>query len=131
MNRGRLVVVDYAVDSYATGSSREWLRTYSEHGEAGPALHQPGTKDITADIDVSAVSAIRPPDRIERQRTWLRRHGIDSLVDEGRVHWAAHRATPDLVAIEMHSRVSEAEALLDAAGLGQFTVLEWAVGLPA
>ena len=33
----------------------------------------------------------------------------------------------DLEALRMRSRVNEAEALLDPAGLGGFTVLEWRV----
>ena len=32
---------------------------------------------------------------------------------------------PDLAALTMRSRVREAEALTDAAGLGAFSVLEW------
>jgi hypothetical protein len=34
---------------------------------------------------------------------------------------------PDVAAVRMRSRVGEAEALLDSAGLGAFAVLEWEV----
>ena len=41
--------------------------------------------------------------------------------------WAERAARPDLEAMAMRSRISESEALLYPAGLGAFTVLEWAV----
>jgi len=56
---------------------------------------------------------------------WLRKHGIDDLVEEGRQYWIANSAKPDLKAVRMRSRVAEAEALCDPAGLGSFKVLEW------
>ena len=59
------------------------------------------------------------------QADFLRRWGIDELVEEGRVHWAAHADRPDLTAMRMRSRVSEAEALLDPAGLGSWLVGRW------
>jgi hypothetical protein len=39
--------------------------------------------------------------------------------------WEERASRPDLEAMKMRSRVSEAEALLDASGLGGFNVLEW------
>ena len=50
---------------------------------------------------------------------------IDDLVAEGKRYWEAHAAAPDLTAMRMRSRVNEAEALLDPAGLGAFWVGEW------
>jgi hypothetical protein len=46
-------------------------------------------------------------------------------VEEGRRHWSEHAAAPDLLAMRMRSRISEAEALTDPAGLGAFWVGEW------
>jgi len=46
-------------------------------------------------------------------------------VEEGKRHWQANASRPDLEAMRMRSRVGEAEALLDANGLGAFTVLEY------
>jgi hypothetical protein len=79
-------------------------------------------QDITSEV---AVDQLPPPDAISTQVEWLQRHGIDRLVEEGKQHWAARASRPDLAAIKMRSRVGEAEALLDLAGLGAFTVLEW------
>lgn len=127
LGTGRVVVIDYAVDAYPV-TDREWLRTYSGHERAGSPLADPGDKDITADVDVSALRAVRPISNEACQSVWLQHHGIDELVDEGRAHWHEHASAPDLFAVAMRSRVSEAEALLDPAGLGGFMVLEWAIG---
>ena len=61
------------------------------------------------------------------QAQWLQLHGIDELVDEGKRYWKTHAARPDLAAIKMRSRVSEAEALLDADGLGRSPCVSGAV----
>ena len=59
------------------------------------------------------------------QAQFLQLHGIGELVDEGRAAWTAAAARPDVRAVAMRSRVAESEALLDPAGLGGFSVLEW------
>ncbi len=41
--------------------------------------------------------------------------------------WSDRAPVADLEALRARSRVSEAEALLDADGLGNFRVIEWAV----
>ncbi len=122
---GALVVFDYCSPSttaLAQRPWRDWLRTYRQHERGGHYLAEPGTQDITAEV---ALDQLPTPDAISTQVQWLRRHGIDGLVDEGKQHWAVHASRPDLAAITMRSRVREAEALLDLAGLGAFTVLEW------
>jgi len=125
---GRVVVVDYARPTTAELAARpwrEWLRTYRAHGRGEHYLALPGEQDITADV---ALDQLPEPDAVRTQAQFLRRWGIDELVDEGRRAWAAAAAAPDLAAVAMRSRVGEAEALLDPAGLGGFTVAEWAVG---
>jgi hypothetical protein len=101
---------------------REWLRTYRGHERGGHYLAAPGSQDITTEV---AVDQLPEPDAVRSQAQWLQLHGIAELVDEGRRYWEEHAARPDLTAIKMRSRVSEAEALLDPSGLGGFTVLEW------
>lgn len=127
LQHGRVVVVDYAVPRYPVPADRQWLRTYTEHGDGGSPLDHPGAKDITADVDLASLGVIAPP-AVTTQADWLRRHGIDALVEAGQAHWAEHAARPDLLAMEMRSRSTEAMALLDPAGLGGFTVAEWLVG---
>ena len=62
---------------------------------------------------------------VRTQEQFLRRWGIDDLVAEGAAVWTANAARPDLHALRMRSRVREAESLLDPAGLGGFTAVEW------
>jgi hypothetical protein len=64
---------------------------------------------------------------VSTQADWLRSHGIDELVEEGRRGWDAGATTGDLAALKARSRVREAEALLDPEGLGAFLVAEWVV----
>jgi hypothetical protein len=73
------------------------------------------------------LSAVREPDNVRTQRQFLQLWGIDELVDEGKRAWEAAAARPDLAAMRMRSRVSEAEALLDPDGLGGFSVLTWKI----
>ena len=86
---------------------------------------RPARQDITSEV---AIDQLPAPDTIRTQSQWLQLHGIGELVDEGRRHWEAHAARPDLEAMRMRSRVGEAEALLDPHGLGAFTVLEYRAG---
>ncbi|HEY5664576.1 MAG TPA: SAM-dependent methyltransferase [Ilumatobacter sp.] len=125
IRRGTLVVVDYAsatTTALAMRPWREWLRTYRHHARGGHYLADPGTQDITCEV---AIDQLPEPDAVRNQSQWLQLHGIGELVDEGKRYWEAHAARPDLAALAMRSRVSEAEALLDPGGLGGFTVLEW------
>ncbi|HVW31110.1 MAG TPA: hypothetical protein VHL53_01110, partial [Acidimicrobiia bacterium] len=55
------------------------------------------------------------------QADWLRSLGIESLVEEARAAWHGRRAN-DLAAVAARSRVHEADALLDPAGLGAHRV---------
>jgi SAM-dependent MidA family methyltransferase len=125
LERGCLVVVDYGVASTADLASRpwrDWLRTFRSNGRGDHYLRDPGSQDITTDLPFDQLPA---PDTVRTQAQFLQLHGIDDLVDEGRRHWEQHAARPDLEAMRMRSRVREAEALLEPAGLGGFLVAEW------
>lgn len=125
LRSGTLVVFDYVTATTAELAARpwrEWLRTYRGHERGGHYLADPGSQDITAQV---ALDQLPPPDSVTPQAEWLRRHGIDELVEDGKRYWQEHAARPDLAAMRMRSRVSESEALLDEAGLGAFTVCEW------
>ena len=130
VERGRVVVVDYAdtTASMATRSPREWLRTYRAHGRGGDPLEAPGSQDVTVEVAVDQLADVRPPDHDRSQAAFLAAHGIDELVDEGRRLWEERAHLGDLAAIRARSRITEADALTDPAGLGAFRVLEWAVG---
>ncbi len=128
---GRLVCFDYA-DTTAALAARpwtDWVRAFVDQQRADAPFADPGSRDITV---VVPWDQLPPPDHTTDQASWLRRHGIDELVDEGRAHWQAHAARPDLAAMRMRSRIVEAEALLEPGGLGGFWVGEWrAAGLHA
>ena len=83
-------------------------------------LADPGDQDITVDV---ALDQLPEPDAARSQAQFLRRWGIDELVDEGRRAWQAAAAAPDLAALRMRSRPTEAAALLDPSGLGGFSVV--------
>jgi SAM-dependent MidA family methyltransferase len=117
----RVVVVDYGTRTTSELAEREWLRTYREHGRGGDPLRDPGTQDITCDIGFDQLG----PHKLTEQADWLRRHGIDALVDHARATWTERAAIGDLEALKARSRVTEADALLDADGLGGFLVAEW------
>ena len=128
LGAGTLVVIDYGVPTTAELAARpwrDWLRTYREHERGGHYLASPGRQDITTDVPVDQLPR---PDVSVDQVTWLRRHGIDELVDEGRRRWREGAAVGDLAAMRMRSRIAEAEALTDPGGLGGFQVLEWRSG---
>ena len=123
---GRVVALDYASTTaeMAQRPWTEWVRTYRQHERGGPPLEALGTQDITCEVAVDQLGVAPALDR--SQVDWLRAHGIDELVEEGRRIWKERAAIGDLAAVRARSRVTEAEALLDESGLGAFRVLEWA-----
>jgi SAM-dependent MidA family methyltransferase len=124
---GRVVVLDYAARTaeLAAREPEHWLRTYAGHGRGGPVLEHLGEQDITTDVCVDQLARVRAPAREATQADWLRGHGIDALVEDGRRVWSERAAVADLEALRARSRITEAEALLDPSGLGGFVVLEW------
>lgn len=122
---GRLLCFDYVTPRTAELAAmpwREWLRTYRGHERGGHYLGDPGGQDVTAQV---ALDQLPEPEVVRTQEQFLRRWGIDDLVEEGRVAWEAAASAPTVAAMKMRSRVREAEALLDPAGLGGFLALEW------
>jgi SAM-dependent MidA family methyltransferase len=125
LSAGVVLAVDYCVPTTAELLSRPWrtwLRTYRGHERGAHYLRDPGQQDITADV---CLDQLPEADAVRTQMQFLRRWGIDELVDEGRVAWERSASKPDLAALRMRSRVREAETLLDPSGLGSFVVVEW------
>ncbi len=121
---GRLVVIDYGdtTPGLAARPMDEWLRTYREHQHGGPALADLGLQDVTCEV---AFDQLPAGATVSTQAAFLRAHGLEDLVAEGRAIWHERAAIGDLAAMKARSRVREAEALVDPTGLGAFTVLEW------
>jgi SAM-dependent MidA family methyltransferase len=125
LRSGSLLVVDYGVPLTAELAQRpwrEWLRTYRGNERGDHYLVAPGSQDITTDIPFDQLPTA---DAVRTQAQFLQRWGIDELVTEGKQVWEAQAARPGLEAMKMRSRISEAEALLDPGGLGNFIVAEW------
>lgn len=130
IERGYVVAIDYCWPLTAMAAAqpwRQWLRTYAGHERGAHYLAQPGMQDITTQVMIDQLSTVREPDNVRTQRQFLQLWGIDELVEEGKRAWEAAAARPDLAAMKMRSRVSEAEALLDPDGLGGFSVLTWKI----
>jgi SAM-dependent MidA family methyltransferase len=133
LRRGYLVVIDYAdtAASLAARSQDEWLRTYRGHQRGGAPLAAPGAQDITATVPTEHLVAhagragFRLVERTN-QADWLGSLGIDQLVDDARGLWRERAAAGDLEAIAARSRVTEAAALTDPAGLGAHAVFVFA-----
>jgi SAM-dependent MidA family methyltransferase len=127
LEHGQVVVIDYMSDTagFVDREWREWVRTYRGHERGTHPLLDPGTQDITCEVDLDALVTAVPPFEVVTQAVFLAAHGIDALVEEGRVAWQAGAGIGDLAALRGRSRVREAEALCAADGLGGFTVARW------
>ncbi len=127
LEEGSLLLIDYCTTTaeMVARSTDEWLRTYVGHESGGGPLEVPGGQDVTVEV---AVDQLPAGASVSDQASFLTRHGIRELVDEGRLTWAEQASLGGLDAIRARSRTIEAEALLDTVGLGAFTVLEWVVG---
>ncbi|HEX2275002.1 MAG TPA: SAM-dependent methyltransferase [Acidimicrobiales bacterium] len=129
LRRGRVIVVDYAdtTPRMARRPWTEWVRTYRAHGRGGHPLADLGGQDITCEVAVDQLARVRPPVADRAQADFLAAHGLDGLVGAARQAWQAGAARGDLAALAARSRLTEAAALTDPAGLGAFRVLEWRV----
>lgn len=121
---GRLVCFDYAdtTEALARRPWTEWVRAFANQEQVVDPFADPGSRDITVVVPRDQLCA---PTTSWSQAEWLRHHGIDALVEAGRAHWSAHAAAPDVAALRMRSRITEAEALLEPDGFGAFWVGEW------
>ena len=129
LDRGRLVVIDYAdrTPSLATRPWSEWVRTYRSHARGGHPLDGPGTQDITCEVAVDQLASVARPAIVRSQAEFLDAHGMGALAEAAAAAWQAGAARGDLEALRARSRVGEARALADPAGLGAFRVVEWDV----
>ncbi|MGB8858380.1 MAG: SAM-dependent methyltransferase [Ilumatobacteraceae bacterium] len=125
LTEGTVLVFDYCTArtaELALSPWREWLRTYRGHERGAHYLREVGSQDITTQV---CIDQLPEPVSVRTQAQFLRRWGIDELVEEGRAAWAAAAAAPNVAALRMRSRVREAESLLDPDGLGAFYAIEW------
>ena len=108
---GRVLAFDYASTTAALARTAVAASGCAPTGGTSAAAHPLdglGTQDITCEV---AVDQLPPPTHDRSQADWLRAHGIDELVEEGRRTWRERAAIGDLAAMRARSRVNEAEAL--------------------
>jgi NADH dehydrogenase [ubiquinone] 1 alpha subcomplex assembly factor 7 len=128
LRRGVIAIIDYSapVAELAARGQGGWLRTYRGQRRGVSPLDTPGCQDITADVPVEALRRAAAAAGLSvltetTQAEWLRSLGVDELVEEARAAWHGRTGT-DLATLAARSRVHEAEALLDPAGLGAHRV---------
>lgn len=131
LSLGRVLLFDYCTTSTAVAAAspwREWLRTYVGHERGAHYLKNVGAQDITVQVMIDQLAEVAEPESVRTQSQFLQLWGIDELVEEGRSAWERAASRPDLAAMKMRSRISEAAALLDAGGLGSFSALTYRIG---
>lgn len=138
IDAGRIVAFDYGEATAALAERSDpsedpaaglgWLRTHRGHRGGSQWLTEPGCCDITADVALDQVQADHPA-VVCTQAQFLKAHGIDNLVEQGRSVWRERAGAGDLHALGARSRIREAEALVDPHGMGAFNVLTWPVGV--
>ena len=128
IDHGRLLLFDYCSAStaeIATTPWREWLRTYRDQGRGTHYLSDPGSQDITTQV---MLDQLPTGFSTATQADFLQHWGIDDLVHEGAAYWENMNLAPDVVAMKMRSRATEAKSLTDSLGLGLFETVFWPVG---
>jgi SAM-dependent MidA family methyltransferase len=125
INQGRLLLFDYcsaSTSEIALTPWREWLRTYRDQGRGTHYLTDPGSQDITTQVMIDQLPAgFTSLTQVDFLKQW----GIDELVNEGTTYWENMKHAPDVAAMKMRSRSSEATSLADSSGLGGFNALSW------
>ena len=122
---GSVVAIDYGTPITAMLAGRpyrDWLRTYRGNERGEHYLAAPGTQDITIDVPIDQLPE---PDNVRSPRRSSCSCGVSTSWSSRASGSGASRRPPGLEAMRMRSRISEAEALLDPAGLGAFLVVEW------
>jgi SAM-dependent MidA family methyltransferase len=128
MSGGHVLVFDYGAPTseLAHRPDMGWLRTFRDQQRGSHPLDDPGAQDITTDVGFDQLQ-LRSSAEITTQAAFLRLHGIDELVEQGRAVWSERAHIADLAAIRGRSAVREAEALLDPDGLGAFVAMHWSI----
>ena len=127
IDHGRLLLLDYCSASTADISLtpwREWLRTYRDQGRGSHYLTDPGSQDITTQVMIDQLSRGLVS---STQSDFLQQWGIDDLVHEGAAYWENMEHAPDVAAMKMRSRSTEAKLLKDSSSLGSFDCITWLI----
>ncbi len=124
ISKGRLLLFDYCSVSTSEISLtpwREWLRTYRDQGRGTHYLTEPGSQDITTQV---MLDQLPTGFTTSTQADFLKQWGVNDLVREGFDYWESMKNAPDVAAMKMRSRSTEAKSLIGQTGLGTFSVLQ-------
>ncbi len=121
---GQVLVFDYGTTTAELARRDGWLRSYAQHHRGDNPLAEPGLWDITSDV---AFDQLPAPSEMITQAEFLKRWGIDQLVDEGNRIWQAQSANPSTKTLVAASRPAEAEMLCDPMIFGNYKVARWDV----
>ncbi|HEU5004128.1 MAG TPA: SAM-dependent methyltransferase [Actinomycetota bacterium] len=139
--RGYLLVIDYGdkePNLWRRHSTSKWgtIVTYGPDGFGEDPLAGPGTRDITAEVNFSAVERLAGrvgfiPDLFTTQRQWLRSLGFDEvaggLTGQADAAWMAGR---NREAMALEEELSGLQSLVAHLGLGDIMVLREAKDAP-
>jgi len=130
IGEGTLVVIDYGASAEELEGRRVTgtLRTYRAHHLGPDPLTEPGLTDITADVNFTALrdAAAETGATVELHRQddflsgWGLREAISSLREE---ELQLARSGDEMARLQVRSRLTGADALLNPRGLGDFRVL--------
>jgi SAM-dependent MidA family methyltransferase len=130
LGEGALVVIDYGATAEELESRRitGTLRTYRSHHLGPDPLYAPGETDITADVNFTALMAVAEAAgasvELHRQDDFLADLGLREVMSSLRhEELALARSGDELARLQARSRRTDAEALLNPRGLGDFRVL--------
>ena len=127
---GSVVVSDYGDTSQGLEPRRRsgTLRTYRSHHLGPYPLDEPGTTDLTADVDFSALLDVVETRRMDaglfRQHEFLDDLGLGDRLKRLRREELERARTGEVMdRLRIRSKVKEIETLLHPRGLGDFLVL--------
>jgi SAM-dependent MidA family methyltransferase len=130
VERGAVVVVDYGdtAEGLARRRAEGTLRTYRRHHLGPDPLFEPGTTDITMDVNFTAVVAAAEKAgavvSVHRQDEFLEELGLrDAVADLRQRELEAARAGEAMERLRLRSAITDAQALLHPRGLGDFRVV--------
>lgn len=130
LRRGTVLVVDYGdtTDGLARRRAEGTIRTYRGHHLGPDPLLEPGSTDVTMDVDFSALmraAATHGADvRLHRQDDFLTEWGLRQTLADLRVaELDAARRGDTMRRFVLRSQLTDAETLLHPRGLGDFRVL--------
>jgi len=130
LTSGALLLFDYGdlAENLQHRRAEGTVRTYQDHHLGPDPLAEPGSTDITFDVDFSALLTVArqagADAEVIRQDEFLARWGLRDRLDElrGRELEAA-RGDRVMERLLLRSRITEGETLLHPRGLGDFRVL--------